>query len=418
MKRIVLLMTVAVGLPLLFVSCDKNETPDDWWKPVDDLTLETEEQVKTVELPETRLSLTEAEMGNIACSNDFSFDFFRKDYDGKDKLLSPLGIQLSLGMVGNLVDNYGDFAKFIGFGTDGKKGEVNEYFKHLIEALSGEKCNKELRLANALMSDMRLEEFPETFMEVLPASYFADILKIEAKSLQEQPVGVRPEDIWCQDNTAGMINKAPFPIHEGQWSLLNALCFKGEWQNKFNKDSTITDDFHISSSEITSLSMMRKQGNINYYKNDDFAAVSLPFGDGTYNLSILLPNVPFNLPGLLDKLDSESWDVMRKGFVNQKVMLSIPIFSTEYSKQMLLSGLRMKGLESNDGCLLIGQSARFMMDEEGAAAAAVTQTMLPTSPGPSEEPKVISFIANCPFLYTISETGSGLILFIGTFFGA
>ena len=122
--------------------------------------------------------------------------------------------------------------------------------------------------------------------------------------------------------------------------------------------------------------MMRKKDNINYYKNDYFAAVSLPFGDGTYNLSILLPNVPFDLPRLLDNLDSESWDTMRKGFVNQKVKLSIPIFSTEYSKQMLLSGLGMKGLNSDDGTLRIGQSTLFMMDEDGAAAAAVTQTGL------------------------------------------
>ena len=164
--------------------------------------------------------------------------------------------------------------------------------------------------------------------------------------------------------------------------------------------------------------MMRKKDNINYYKNDYFAAVSLPFGDGTYNLSILLPNVPFNLPGLLDKLNSESWDEMRKGFINQKVTLSIPIFSTEYSKKMLLSGLGMKGLNSDDGTLRIGQSTLFMMDEDGAAAAAVTQTSLRTSPGRSEEPKEVSFIANNPFLYTISETGSGLILFIGAFLGA
>ena len=409
-------MIAAVGLPLFLVSCDKNEVPEDWWNPTDAPAIETEEQVKTVEIPETRLSLTEAEMGNIARSNDFSFEFFREDYDGKDNLLSPLGFQMSLGMVGNLADNDEDIARFIGFGTEGNKGEVNEYFKHLIEALSSEKCNKELRLANALMSDANLERFPESFLQILPASYFADILKIEAKSLLEQPVGLRPEDIWCRNNTEGMINQAPFPILEGQWSLFNALCFKGEWQNKFNKDSTIIDDFFINSSEKTSLSMMRKQGNINYYKNDDFAAVSLPFGDGTYNLSILLPNVPFNLTGLLDKLDSESWDAMRKGFVNQKVILSIPIFSAEYSKKMLLTDLDMKATESGGSSLLIGQSARFMMDEEGATAAAVTQTRPPTS-GRSEEPKVASFVARTPFIYTISETGSGLILFIGAFSG-
>ena len=84
-------------------------------------------------------------------------------------------------------------------------------------------------------------------------------------------------------------------------------------------------------------------------------------------------------------------------------------FSVEAGEYIALVG--------ENGSLIIGQSARFMMDEEGAAAAAVTQTKNPTSTGRSSAPKVVSFIANSPFIYTITETGSGLILFMGTFSG-
>jgi serine protease inhibitor len=41
--------------------------------------------------------------------------------------------------------------------------------------------------------------------------------------------------------------------------------------------------------------------------------------------------------------------------------------------------------------------------------------MLSTSPG--EPPKIETFIADSPFIYTITESGSGLILFIGVFTG-
>lgn len=76
MKKSILLITAMVGLPLFFVSCEKNE-------PNDDSAIETEEQVKTVGLPETRLSLTEAEMGILPAPTTFLSIFSVKIMTGK-----------------------------------------------------------------------------------------------------------------------------------------------------------------------------------------------------------------------------------------------------------------------------------------------------------------------------------------------
>ena len=67
---------------------------------------------------------------------------------------------------------------------------------------------------------------------------------------------------------------------------------------------------------------------------------------------------------------------------------------------------------------LLGQDAMFVMNEDGASATAVTQASIPISPGPSGAQGIEYFIAESPFIYTISEQGSGLILFIGTYSGA
>lgn len=67
---------------------------------------------------------------------------------------------------------------------------------------------------------------------------------------------------------------------------------------------------------------------------------------------------------------------------------------------------------------LIGQEAMFLMNEEGASAAAVTQARAPISPGPSGTQGIEAFVADRPFIYTISEAGSGLILFVGVYSGA
>ena len=425
MKKILVFGVVLASLSFFLVSCDKEtEIPADVNDSIEIEVKEGEKEVKEgpeanevqvaeeekVVLPETRLPLLELEKKMIAPSNDYTFSFIRDNYlNDKDILFSPLGFQLTIAMAGNYSNNE-VVSKLIGFGEDDYK-VINDYFNHLIEALSGEKCNKELKLANALMTDVNADPFPEEFLDVLKSSYHTDYIEIEAKSLIEQPVGSRPEDLWCKEKTDGMIETAPFVIRPEQCSLFNAFCFNGEWQNKFDKERTLPDMFFINPSKTVTVPLMHKQSKISFYKNDDFSAVSLPFGDGTYDLSILLPRVPFNHLALLGKLDSGTWESMRNGLVNKEVIMSIPVFSTTYSIKMMVP-------ELDERFMFVGQNAIFRMDEDGASAAAVTQTMEATAPGPSEEPKIETFLANNPFIYTISESGSGLILFIGIYSGA
>ena len=142
---------------------------------------------------------------------------------------------------------------------------------------------------------------------------------------------------------------------------------------------------------------------------DDFRAVSLPFKHNSFDLTILLPSKRFDLEGLMGKLSSSVWSEMRKKFVRGMAAVSIPSFETSYSIELPLSHFFSRAT----GKLV--QKTIFKIDEEGASAAAATQGMLATSPG--EPPKIETFIADSPFIYTITESGSGLILFIGVYSG-
>ena len=64
----------------------------------------------------------------------------------------------------------------------------------------------------------------------------------------------------------------------------------------------------------------------------------------------------------------------------------------------------------------IVQTARIKVDENGSEAAAVTHGIL-TSNGNEPEIKPVSFHANHPFIYIISERDHGIILFIGHYEG-
>ena len=64
---------------------------------------------------------------------------------------------------------------------------------------------------------------------------------------------------------------------------------------------------------------------------------------------------------------------------------------------------------------LMKQVARIKLSEEGTEAAAVTVTgFFTTSVGGSS---MVSFLADRPFLYVISERSSGAVFFVGQYYG-
>jgi serpin B len=64
---------------------------------------------------------------------------------------------------------------------------------------------------------------------------------------------------------------------------------------------------------------------------------------------------------------------------------------------------------------LMKQTAKIKLDEEGTEAAAVT--VIGTYNSATDNPCPVSFHANHPFLYIISEKQTGAIFFIGQYTG-
>ena len=432
MRKNLYLFTLAVLLSAFcFQSCDRKDEPvaeeqeevvepavpavqDAPKDPVPEDDQKDQESQEDFIFPgyfnKTRLSLDEDQKKNIDPSNDFAFNFLRKHYgEGGNVFLSTLGIQTVLAMEGNRSSSDGaEFCKVLGLEGDDVEA-VNGYFKRLIGDLTGEECGNELKFSSAYMSDVFAMKMTQEYLDLLKEYYYADHIEIEAKTLDEQPVGDRPEDLWFKEKTGGLISTAPLPILPFDESLMNAVYFKDAWLFPFEKDATKQDKFFTSPEKEIIMPMMNILERFNYYVGDDFRAVSLPFKHNSFDLTILLPSKRFDLEGLMGKLSSSVWSEMRKKVVVGFAQVSIPSFETSYSIELPLSDFfpRVTGK--------LAQKTIFKIDEEGASAVAATQSMLATSPG---EPKIETFIADSPFIYTITESGSGLILFIGVYSGA
>ena len=228
-----------------------------------------------------------------------------------------------------------------------------------------------------------------------------------------------------------MIDSAPKPICKEDYSLFNTICFKGDWVTKFDPSNTIMLPFaNYDDETLGDVPFMNKTFTYPYYKNEDFRSVSIPMGDGSYFLTVILPQQNKPLKEIIKQLNSETWGTLRESLEKKKLHLGIPKFSAEYYHPRLFGLLDesfindyfkqvdkklYEDFEHTHWFNAMIQKAVFRMDEDGASAAAVTQTSQIMSSGKIDP--IEDFTANHPFVYIISDAGSGLVLFMGTYSG-
>ena len=164
-----------------------------------------------------------------------------------------------------------------------------------------------------------------------------------------------------------------------------------------------------------------------YAEDDEYQAVNLPYGNGAYQMTVLLPKqygcVPSPLP------TAEEWQKLCQQMDTVSVALKLPRFETKTDTDLvpIMKELGMKKAfvpyeaEFPDFCnkstyvSMMKQSARIKVDEEGTEAAAVT--VIGMNYKSINFPNHKEFHANHPFFYVISERQSGAVLFIGRFTG-
>jgi serpin B len=145
-------------------------------------------------------------------------------------------------------------------------------------------------------------------------------------------------------------------------------------------------------------------------------------------MTVLLPKRRTNaLPAVPT---AEEWQQLDQQMTSQLVDVSLPRFetTTDLNLKPIMKKLGMPDAFDDEKAdfsrfcnvpVYIGlmkQMAKVKLDEEGTEAAAITVIDMDLgSAGPG--PKYITFRADHPFLYVISEQQTGAILFIGQYTG-
>ena len=428
--------------PALFTGCNLDDDSIQGPEPIIDPAVSLIEDME----------LTPTEMEMVNSSNAFAFNLFRQitdpavDLGMPSKIVSPLSITYALGMLNNgaVGNTRAQINEVLGFGSTGADS-INAFCYKMIKTAPELDSLTKVMIANNIYLNSGYN-LKENFVQKV--NYYYDAYP-QTRDFHDSQTLVEINK-WASDHTERMINKI---LGEDEFDpddvsyLLNAIYFKGNWTYKFDKAETIEELFSYpgNTGEVTMRPMMQIKTALEYSINSEYEAVRLPYGNGSFQMTILLPRPKngYEPEFLVDEPEIElpavptlkTWqELTQYPYMRQcNVFLKLPRFETESSLNLIET---MKKLGMTDAFTsaadfsnfcnvpvnigLMKQVAKIKLDEEGSEAAGVTvigmaETAFPGVESPDKS--YIEFIANRPFIYVISEKKTGAIFFIGQYTG-
>ena len=351
----------------------------------------------------------------------------------KNYMFSPLSVKMALALAANGAE--GDTKNEI-LNTLGVKNldEFNTFSKDLIKRYSQTDILS-LNTANSIWinKDKTTQNFSKNFKNIATEYYNADVKTVDNKN------AVSEINSWVKDKTKGKIPQI-IDNADNFWAMLiNAIYFKGAWENEFSTSLTKPDEFTNADGTKTQTDFMNKTSWIPYAETKSAIIIELPYKNrvdkfsdsGEYigtdsfdeldvSMYLMLADSSINAEQELNSVITD------ENFKRTYTKLSMPKFKIEYSER-LNDTLKNIGIKT----AFDTKTARFekmfdsgnmwftdtihktfiSVDEKGTEAAVTSIGM----GGSALPPEPIELKFNKPFYFAIRDNTSGEILFMGRY---
>ena len=384
---------------------------------------------------------SESEREIIHATNYFSFRLFQSvaaNSQGKDILISPLGVVYSLDLISNgagghtkqLLKQQLGTSKFNQDDINALRRKMMLCHAKVVEDDLGYK-SAFLKSSNLFLYHDNGQNINQDFINAIGHNYFADCMPFVEQNDAQQIV-----DKWNKDTNQGLIKD--IMINEISDNLIiNTLLFKASWTNEF--ENTKPDTFYVAKDKVSMVNMMRltdEDRSLRYMQNEQYAMLRMPYDIripfvGCFYMDVLLPNENLSVDNLIQQLDMnqyekstrrlDKYDIIKVRFPKFQVKSSIDLnsmlaaigLSELFSENADLSQMSDAPLYLNK----MMQDVEIEVDEKGTLAQAVTITDLASlSEDVRKKNTRAEFYANRPFIYFIRDY-FGSICFAGVYRG-
>ncbi|XP_042901041.1 intracellular coagulation inhibitor 2 isoform X1 [Parasteatoda tepidariorum] len=348
----------------------------------------------------------------------------------KNIFFSPLSLSSALSMLfcGTRGSTAKEMRQVLGFEeADISDDKVKHYFQLLLASLGKAPDSYTLSCANVVLSQKDFSVKQE-FKNLLLESFKA--LTLEVDFARETAKVLQQANDWVKERTNGMIPQLLSVLYpDTVMVLLNAVYFKGFWQNQFRKEATKPQTFYNKglAENAKEVQMIKLKEPFLFAYSGTYKAIQLPYKGDEISMLILLPSDLNGLNKLENEVSSDFILNLMTKMYKQNVNVALPKFRLEYSKSMpknfqnlgvteiFVPGANFDGITDSRGIFVsdIIHKAVIEVNEEGSEAAAATAIVMARCAAPRRNVPVPEFIVDHPFLFLIQNTVTNMILFLG-----
>jgi len=368
--------------------------------------------------------LSPEELLVVESSNNFAFDIFQRTSELEDNMfISPFSISTALAMTANgAAGETKETIKTAIYLSNMTDEEMNRAYSDLAGFLLHLDGRVVLELANSswYREDLTVEE---VFRNVLLEYYDAEIRSANFADPATKDI----INGWIEDKThdkiKNMIDQIPPDV---VMYLINAIYFKADWKYQFDETKTKPADFYLENGNTVETDMMYCKGvKIDYFYNNNFFFMMIPYGNGQYTMTVMMPMHETPIQEIINETSVYNFRDFSLAADTATVELYMPKFKLKY-KKLLNDVLADMGIAFGGGADLsnlfvdaldlfisrvIHQSFIEINEKGSEAAAATVVEISETSVGPGGPPEVV--FVDRPFAFFITEKHSNTILFAG-----
>lgn len=408
-------MLVAVGLTLamLMAACGTEDGQDEPPGDAGQIDVELVGELSDSDAVEVARSV-----------NEFGFDLQAAlmTEEGGNVVTSPLSVATLLAMV----------AVGAGGETAEQMAEVlyldevrDDRFATLLRTVS-DTDDVVVSVANALWANGGTP-FEEDYL-----SFVQDVFGATA---EEAPLGEQATadeiDEWVVERTEGLIEgiaeELGLPDPEAVLVLLNAVYFLGDWSVSFDPELTSDQPFALGDGSQVDVPTMYRPSDpdrpVQVARRDGYEVLRLPYGDdGRFVMDVFLPSPDHDTAWLIGQLDADERAAATEALAKETLDVRFPSFEleTDEADVVLNDALIALGMDlpfsladfspmtpANPSLSVVAHKTYIRVDEKGTEAAAVTGAKMTVSAS-------LSFNVDRPFVFTVSDTRTDTVLFLGT----
>jgi serine protease inhibitor len=363
-------------------------------------------------------------------STQFAFRLFETLKPGKRNLaVSPYSARVVLAML--CEGSTGETRKSImdTLRLDEYPDYVSNHFERLGRPLGFqleteiERRGLEMLTANSLWCDDGFVPKPD-YVQTLKEHYWAEIQTLDFRA----PSSAGRVNSWAHEKTRGRIPTVVGSLEPFSPLLtMNAVYFKGLWQEPFELHDTQEEDFTLQDGTKQLVPLMRQSGEFRYAERGGAQIVRLPYKGGM-SMRVVLPAKDTPFPKFCAELTSivgTSWTRTmgeRDGHIRlprfrieTQADLSAPLKALGMSQVFDPARAALEGISDRKPLYLMGvmQKDFVEVNEKGTEAAAVSMLMCGAALNPEPPPPPFEMIVNRPFVFAICDDFSGVVVFVG-----